>query len=266
MEGKFSKLNKVLDQISNVMKEFHSLMNSLKEDIDFIKTCNTNTYNHVLPIPVPPVKVCASTQTDSQIEPEKQSVTVKSNDEEFLFLDLRTISAVADPPSTGHVKEDLSEAKEDSSSSYSDLVGTGITSLPTVSHSSLDLCDVAYVAKGLDKSISPEDVKVRLLKYGIPVVHCSHLVSTRSGKPLKHMLTILEKPTSFMLKVTSWQGKDISVENYSPAKTRKKSPTGNTSKEDWRPPTSKDKNGLRNFERRFFRNLFMAFKNCYRQR
>lgn len=113
---------------------------------------------------------------------------------------------------------------------------------------------------GFAKNITPENVRTQLQELKFPVAHCNRHHSFRSGKPLKHLLVMMEQPTMAMFDLTGLCGKRIKVEAYQPHMKRNQSPQA-VKKDSSKPFNGREKEALRNFES-FFRRLFQVCKTA----
>lgn len=57
-------------------------------------------------------------------------------------------------------------------------------------------------------------------------MHCSRLHSNQNGKPLKHLMVMMEKPTKEMFNVNNLCGARVTIEAFNPHVAKKPKATG----------------------------------------
>lgn len=102
-----------------------------------------------------------------------------------------------------------------------------------------EIAEKSYVMKGLPRAAKIQPIQPRLSELNFPVVHRDRLNSHLSGKPLKHVLIIIEESNKDILKINNLCGYNVLFEEYRPrackkncSASRKKYPSGANEKPD----------------------------------
>lgn len=240
-------VNKQEDQISALFSEIKSLKNEIRLLGGIVRSCvKRNT------------KVMCNQETQTDYEFTVCGAETGSSSDDSNALDANSVEKEDEEESAQSVVEEEKEDTQGITNSSRSSEAAGITN-NCAKMKNFAFNKVAYMIKGVSTKVPPYVVMNRLCELKFPVVHCNRLHSSRSGRPLKHLMVMVEKRTKNIFNVNNLCGTRVTIEAFNPHVVGKPRATGNKEfVKNFKPFNSRERETLRNFEWNFFQKLFEA--------